>query len=143
MANANILVETKRRLNAASPFFGWKSHVHRFNEHEIPAAQHISEQIGVPIVFKRLSTPDVTWKSTYHDSDDMFIGGNAWFQQAYNPSGNPGLRGVALHPAVPSPCRQLFETMVIEATGDVYPCTVVAGRRYKMGNLLQQSLDEV
>ena len=143
LRNLRLMADTKRQLQSATPSLGWQFHVHRYNEADMDAARQMSEDIGVPIVFKRLSTPDPAWKSSYHGSDEMFIGPRAWFWQVYTPPPNPDMATVSLHPDVLPHCRQLFETMVVEWNGDVYPCTVVSSPRHVMGNLLTQSLDKV
>jgi hypothetical protein len=33
--------------------------------------------------------------------------------------------------------------MVVEWNGDVYPCTVVSGKQFVLGNLLRQGLEEI
>jgi len=141
--NLTLMAHVKNRLQSPSPFLGWQFHVHRYNECDMQKARKISEDIGVPIVFKRLSTPEFEWKSTYHDNDEMFIGDRAWFWQAYNSPKNPDMDEGTFHPQVPGPCRQLYGTMVIEWNGDVYPCTVVSSPAHVMGNIIHNSLDEV
>lgn len=141
--NLQELSAAKRRLQSQTPFLGWQFHVHKFNEADLPAAMAHSEALGIPIVVKRLSTPEPSWKSAYHETDDMFVASSAWFHQVYSPPGNPDLSGIDLHPQLLSPCRQMFETMIVEWNGNVYPCTVVAGPRHVMGNLLKQSLHDV
>lgn len=46
------------------------------------------------------------------------------------------------HP-VKMPCRRLWMGCVVDALGDVYPCCYDKDRRYPLGNLLTQSLDQV
>jgi radical SAM protein with 4Fe4S-binding SPASM domain len=48
-----------------------------------------------------------------------------------------------LNDTLPSVCALPFSNMVISWNGDVYPCCVVDGDEYKLGNLVTQTVDEV
>lgn len=143
VANLRELLAAKVRLGVARPFLGWQYHVHRFNQHEVGAAAGLAEELGVPIVFKPLSTPLPEWRHTLGDGARLFRAGQGWVNQVYAPPLNPDLVSMALHHQVLSPCRQLWGTMVVEWNGDVYPCTVVSSPGHVMGNLLRDSLDHV
>jgi len=40
-------------------------------------------------------------------------------------------------------CRQLWDTLVVNANGDVYPCCLIFKREHAIGNLVEQDLGEV
>jgi radical SAM protein with 4Fe4S-binding SPASM domain len=141
--NLERLIATKLRLGSPFPVLGWQFHVHAFNEHEIDAAQQKAIDLGIGIVFKRLNAPDPAWHSSIHDTGFMVLKGGAWFNQTYMPPAMPGFDASLLHPAVQSPCSQLFGTMTISPNGDVMPCTCVEGPAHAMGNLLHSPLEEI
>jgi MoaA/NifB/PqqE/SkfB family radical SAM enzyme len=146
-ANLQKLLEAKLRLSSPTPFLGWQFHVHRFNEHEIESARVLANRIGVPIVFKYLSSWDPKWRATSYvaGANQMFVEHSEWFNRIYNPQENPDLAGILFHPTIRShhPCHQQFQTMVVEWNGDVYPCTVVSGKQFVLGNLLRQGFEEI
>lgn len=141
--NLERLIAAKLRLASPFPLLGWQFHVHAFNEHEIEMARERAFALGIGIVFKRLNAPDRAWHSSIHEDGFMVLRGGAWFSQTYMPPENPDFDSSALHPAVRSPCSQMFATMTVAPNGDVMPCTCVEGPDYAMGNLFDSSLEEI
>lgn len=141
--NLQSLIAAKLRLCSPWPVLGWQFHVNAFNEHEIQRAREKAYDLGIGIVFKRLNSPDPTWHSSIHQDAFMTLSGEAWFRQTYMPPENPDFNSDDLHPAVRSPCSQLFGTMTVAWNGDVMPCTCVEGPDYAMGNLFEQELDDI
>jgi radical SAM protein with 4Fe4S-binding SPASM domain len=141
--NLRSLVAATIRLGSPYPILGWQFHVHAYNEHEVEAARDMAYDLGIGIVFKRLNSPDPSWRSSAHDSGFMILRGEKWFNQTYMPPANPDFDSSILHPAVVSPCSQLFATMTIASNGDVMPCTCVEGPDYSMGNLLESTLPKI
>ncbi len=144
LRNLDLLLAAKAKAGSKTPFIGWQYHVHAYNEADMPEARRIAQRLSVPITFKRLSTPLADWKSSYHDSDEMFIEHDPAMAAAYNPPAASDWVAQPFHPMVMHPCRQMFHgTMTVNANGDVYPCTTVEGPKFALGNLLTQTLDEV
>ncbi len=141
--NIRKIVAAKTRLQSEHPILGWQYHVCSFNEHEMGIAREKAAELGIRIVFKRLSSPDPAWWSSLHGEAQTVLEGAKWFNETYAPPGNPDLNRVELHPCVPHPCRQLFGTMIVAWNGDVMPCTTVEGPDHSMGNLLRDSLQDV
>jgi radical SAM protein with 4Fe4S-binding SPASM domain len=141
--NLERLIEAKIRLASPTPVLGWQFHVHAFNEHEMQAARDKAFDLGIGIVFKRLNAPDRAWHSSLHDQGFMTLRGERWFNQTYMPPPNPDFDSAILHPAVRSPCSQMFATMTVAWNGSVMPCTCVEGEGHAMGNLFEQSLEEI
>lgn len=141
--NLEKIIAAKLRLASPWPVLGWQFHVHAFNEHEMTQAREKAFELGIGIVFKRLNSPDREWHSSIHEDAFMILSGEAWFRQTYMPPENPDFNSQDLHPAVRSPCSQLFGTMTVAWNGDVMPCTCVEGPDYTMGNLLEQDLHDI
>jgi len=141
--NLERLQRVKAEMGSPFPIIGWQFHVSAHNEHEIPDAIAMAERLGIGIVFKRLNSPDPSWWSSLHEQSLMVLKGADWFNRTYAPPLNPDLEAILLHPAVASPCSQLFATMTIAWNGDVMPCTCVEGPDFTMGNLFRQTLDQV
>lgn len=143
-ANLKLILAAKERLQSPTPEIGWNFHVHRGNEHEMDAARALANYIGIPIAFKRMSVPLESWKSSYHDNDDMFLDSDNRVQEIYSPPQDPSFNRDLFHGDLLHPCFQMFQgTMTIDWNGDVYPCTVVEGAKSKMGNLLTGSLEDM
>jgi radical SAM protein with 4Fe4S-binding SPASM domain len=141
--NLAAIQAAKAETGSTTPHLGWLYHVSRFNQDEMALAAERAKQMAIPIVFKRLSSPDPAWWSSFHFDSEMVLEGAEWFDQLYSPPRNPDLDVARLHKNVRDPCRQLYETMTIQWNGDVLPCTCVEGPDYTMGNVIRDSLEDV
>ena len=104
----------------------------------------MAQSLGVDIWFKLLSCEDPSWVSSYHARpNDPILRVPSRVRNVYPDWRPPGLVGTPLHPQLPGVCTQPFGAMVINWNGDVYPCCVVYGNAFKLGNLLTQELDDL
>jgi radical SAM protein with 4Fe4S-binding SPASM domain len=104
----------------------------------------MAAEIGVPIWFKLLSCEDPSWRSKYHFApEDPVLATPDWVWQIYPPWSARSIQEKPLHPALPGVCVLPFSFMVINWNGDAFPCDVVYGERFRLGNLVRQSLDDV
>jgi radical SAM protein with 4Fe4S-binding SPASM domain len=144
LGNLRALQAAKTRLGLSRPFVGWAFYVNKFNEDEIELARAMARDLGVEIWFKLLSCNDPSWRSKYHfDPDPAVLATPAWVARIYPDWRAPSIVEAPLHPALPGPCVLPFGFMVINFNGDVFPCDVVYGEKYRLGNLLTQSVDEI
>jgi len=139
LANLRQLVAAKKRLGSQSPGLIWDFYLNRYNEHEIEDARTLAAQIGVDIWFKPLSCPDdfqaeLTRQGHFFDAPPSV----AELHPLHEKMGS-----VQLHSQLHSICRQPFSVGVINWNGDTFPCCVVSGKEFKLGNLIEQSFEEV
>lgn len=142
LGNLRRLVEARTRLDSETPGLVWAFYLNRHNEHEVDAARALAADIGVDIWFKLLSAPD-EFQTRYARHWDPILTPPASFER-WHPAPMPrALPAFQLHPKLHSVCRQPFTVGVIHWNGDVMPCCAVAGERFKLGNLLEQTLEDV
>lgn len=142
--NLRALQAAKRKLGVERPFVGWAFYVNKFNEDEIALARKMARDIGVDIWFKLLSCNDPSWRSKYHfDPDPSVLATPPWVGSIYPDWRAPSIVEKPLHPKLPGVCVLPFGFMVINFNGDVFPCDVVYGEQYRLGNLITQSVDEI
>ena len=142
--NLNILRAARERLHLVKPFVGWAFYINKFNEHQINDARAMAKDLGVDIWFKLLSCDDPSWHSKYHFlPGDPVLATPEWVPSIYPDWRAQSIVDTPLHPILPGVCVLPFSFMVINWNGDVYPCDVVYGEQFKLGNLLTQNIDEV
>jgi radical SAM protein with 4Fe4S-binding SPASM domain len=140
--NLRQLVKAKERLHMSTPQIGWAFYIHRFNEHEVDQAREVAKDIGINIWFKLLSA-DPSWYSSFHYQWNEILAFPKWAKRAFPIPIDPRLAERTFHKDVTEVCKQLFFTMIVGWNGDVVPCCSVSGDEYKIGNLLEDSLEVV
>lgn len=142
--NLRVLRAARDRLGLETPFVGWAFYISKFNEHQVEDARAIAKSLGVEIWFKLLSCEDPSWRSTYHlvpDHPDLAT--PSWVAGIYPDWRATSIVESPLHANLPGPCVLPFGFMVINWNGDIFPCDVVYGEQYVLGNLLRQEVDEI
>lgn len=142
LENLRRLVEARERLQSATPGLLWAFYLNRFNEHEVERARALAKEIGVEIWFKLLSCPE-EFQTSYVKTDPNIFVPPASMRPLHPHQVNRFLPEFALHPALPPICRQPFTVGVINWDGEVFPCCVVSGKQFSLGNLLEQELEEI
>jgi MoaA/NifB/PqqE/SkfB family radical SAM enzyme len=142
LGNLRQLVAARDRLGADRPGLVWAFYLNRHNEHEVEAARALAREIGVEIWFKLLSAPE-EFQTRYARERGPILDPPASLTRWHPAPMAPGLPSFRLHPLLHSVCRQPFTVGVINWNGDVFPCCAVAGQRFRLGNVLEQSFEEV
>jgi MoaA/NifB/PqqE/SkfB family radical SAM enzyme len=143
LGNLRQLVRARDRLGMETPGLMWCFYLNRYNENEVELAHEMAKDIGVEIWFKLLSAPD-EFQTRYAKQGGRLLDPPASVHHWHPPQRNEGLPPFVLHPVLhPFVCRQPFTIGVVNWNGDVFPCCVVTGSAFKLGNLLEQELDEV
>lgn len=140
LGNLRQLVAARRRLGSETPGLIWAFYLNRYNEHEIDLARQMAKEIGVDIWFKPLSCTDDFQTTRIKPGADVFAAPP--LASKLHPH-HRMLASVQLHPMLHAACRHPFAAGVINWNGDVYPCCVMSGERFKLGNLIEQEFDEV
>ena len=144
LRNLRMLRVVRDRLQLKKPFLGWAFYINKFNEHQIDDARMMAMDIGVDIWFKLLSCEDPSWRSKYHlTPNDPVVVTPEWVTDIYPNWAARSIVEKPLHVNLPGVCVLPFSFMVINWNGDVYPCDVVYGNEFKLGNLVTQEIDEV
>jgi len=137
-SNLNQIVQTKKMLKSDKPGIIWKFIVHRFNEHEIEKARTMAQSIGVifQVVQIGLSDdlPDLYWDANLEERKECWL-----------PQNNEYIRPSYLKPHfIPNyDCLQIFETMVINPDGKVFPCCNLTSEKNTFGDLLSESFHDI
>lgn len=140
--NLRQIMNAKKQLNMKTPELAWAFYIHKFNEHEVFRAKELADEIGINIWFKLLSA-DPSWQSSFHQEWNEILAFPKWVEAAYPVPHDPQSAELHFHKAILEVCKQPFDTMIVEWNGDVMPCCAVSGDEYKMGNLIEDSLDAV
>ncbi len=131
------IADAKRRAGALTPLVEWQMIVSKKNEHEVDAVKTLAEQAGVDIL--RLDLPF----SLQH------------IDQVHNPEAtaewmadDPKYRLWAdVHEdaafAFDGPCHYLWNTLQVDATGQINPCPNRLGSQQQLGDPLKEDITEL
>lgn len=123
LGNLRLLLRTRARLGARTPFVYWQFLVFRHNEHEMEAARALARELGVDrIGFRAAVIPDPDWVPLAQGAP--LYAGNP-FPQTLNAGGRRGGRA-------PS-CVWPWVSAVVNADGAVSPCCAVEDARDDFG----------
>lgn len=146
MKNIVKLKEAKIRLNSEKPVLTWRFLINKYNEHEQEKAKEIAAQLGIEIVFTQMICWDPSWESSLikeKSLPDCIRGANLSEYRLANRSLPIPIGEIVLHPNIYSTCKQIFELMVINWDGQVYPCCSLYDDNGTLGNLLSDDLSEL
>ncbi len=131
--NLQRLHAVKRAAGADHPRVIYKMLLNRFNEHEVDAARRIAEDCGAEFLLnERFWCPD--------ELRDEWIASSvlASHEEAI-PQGftsDPG-------EVVSTYCRQLWDSVIVNSDGAVFPCCLVFRTEHSVGNLVEQDLEAI
>jgi radical SAM protein with 4Fe4S-binding SPASM domain len=136
LGNLRYLMEHRRRIGSAHPIIEWQFLVMKHNEHQIPDARRMAEEIGVDrtrftgagLPFKELTNAGMA---------------KEWLSEL------PQYRGYAPESfqergyLYDERCFYLYRAMTVNPGGAVSPCCVVYEQSADFGNLIHDGLSEV
>ena len=134
LANIRLLVEKRKELGCKTPYMEWQFIVMRQNEHQIPEARRMANEIGVnAIVFKNVDFP--------HGEDDPELA-EKWvpvategfrkdrpFEKPYHEN---GVR-----------CWRLWRSAVVNWDGGYAPCCYLTDSADDFGDVKTHSIKEI
>ncbi len=123
--NAQRLSEIVKGSGSNTPRIVYRMLLNRFNEMEVDKAAHIANEIGAYF----LADSSFGIPSEHVDEWAPQFGNRAHSEEFLNTG--PGI------------CRQLWDTLTVDANGDVFPCCIVCDSSSALGNLTEQHLDEI
>ena len=130
---ANI-VHWKKELKSTTPFVIFQFLVVRHNEHQIEEVKELAKQIGVDEV--RLKTAQVY--DYEHDPNQLIPTINQYSRYKRNAEGKMQFKGNNQNH-----CWRLWHDPVITWDGSIVPCCFDKDAQHKLGNLQQQSFEEI
>lgn len=140
LSNIKTLARAKYEQNCKHPTIIWKFIVNRFNEKEIANAKKMAQTLGVQFetAFLGLSDdlPDLDLKNTIEERKAYWLPMNKRYQHPY-------YRNQYKIPLINSCCTELFQTMVVNPDGKVFPCCWVTDTKYAFGDLTKESLEDI
>ncbi|MEM7350299.1 MAG: radical SAM/SPASM domain-containing protein [Acidobacteriota bacterium] len=159
--NMQRLAEIKRARRRSYPHVTYRMLLNKHNQHDVAAAAEIAEACGADF------NPDPGFWCP-DDERDEWMADTVAAQADANGSGNgtasnspePGTPTADVPltaandsvPGKPAPierapietyCRQLWDTVIVNANGDVYPCCLIFKPEHEVGNLAEQDISEV
>ncbi len=133
LKNMTGLADAKARLGLDQPQILYKMLLHRYNEHEVDDARRLAAECGVEFLLD-----DKFWCPDEHRAE--------WNATAVEdrPEHEPMMAlGESSEGVMSTFCRQLWDTVVVNANGDVLPCCLIYKSEQAVGNLLTESLDSI
>lgn len=122
LRNLLAVLKAKRRLASELPRVRWQFLVHRGNQHETAAAEEMARRLGVKIEFRKIIVP----------TDGAADAG------AVEEGSAPGRDFFEYQP-----CLQAWDMPGVHSDGSVLPCCAVVDRRYGLGNILREPIQEI
>jgi radical SAM protein with 4Fe4S-binding SPASM domain len=140
LSNIKKLVKMKKDLGYKSPLIIWKFIVNRFNENEIAHAKYMANQLGIEFETSCLGLsddlPGVTLADPIQQRKRYWLPENKKYRHLH-------YRNEYKKPLMNSSCPQLFETMVINPDGKVFPCCWVTNWEHAFGDLKKESFEDI
>jgi radical SAM protein with 4Fe4S-binding SPASM domain len=140
MSNIIKLIEAKKRLRSRTPEIVWQFLVNRFNEHEIPAAEKIADNLKILLHIMPMDLddelPDFQPEGTIQERKAYWLPADKkYICDRY--------QGEHRYPLFPGICTQLFNRVIITADGKVFPCCWAWDRKSVVGDLLTESFEDI
>ncbi len=131
--NMKKIHEVKKALGSETPLVRYKMLLNKINQHEIEKARSLAEECGAEFYLpEHFWCPDELRDEWVADSVKENYGGVA-------PTSVSMTRTETIH----TECRQLWETVLVGANGDVYPCCIVFKASQRVGNLTEEHIDTI
>jgi len=131
--NMARLTTVKRRMGSATPRLVYKMLLSRMNESETGEASRLAGELGAEFQLDRgFEVPP--------DLQKEWVAASVSGEYGQSPPTRisaPATRGIQTE------CRQMWDTLVVNADGSLYPCCLVADPPKAVGNLVEQHADDL
>jgi len=134
--NLRLLIQAKKELRTDKPKIIWKYLVFKHNENEVDKAREMAKSLGIE--FEASGMRVDCGKEIFEKVEDSVQRDKDWIPETeeYN--------NYRVLEAGKTFCEKPWRTMSIDWTGDVVPCGAIYNcAKYKYGNLLKESFDDV
>ena len=130
----------KKKHNFKNPKIIWKFIVNKFNENEITNAKEIANNLGIEFETSFLGLSDdltgLDFRNTVEQNKEYWLPLRKQYRHPY-------YRNEYKIPLTNFFCTQLFETVVINPDGKVFPCCWVTDTKYAFGDLTKESFEDI
>jgi radical SAM protein with 4Fe4S-binding SPASM domain len=133
VANISGVSTVKERSGSSTPDVVYKMLVNKFNESEVDRARTLAEELGAR--FKLDENFDVP----AHVRDE-------WVAESVKEKYGDGQQLLMSREAseeISMYCRQMWDTLVVNANGDAFPCCLAADEAMAVGNLAREGADGI
>lgn len=127
LGNMRRLVAVMREMRSETPTVVFKMLLNRHNQDEVEAAERLAQELGVVFLLnEKFWCPD--------EVREEWAAGDA--------SVPSPLQGYTIEPeaVISTYCRQLWESVIVTATGDVHPCCLTYEPEHAIGNLANEDV---
>ena len=127
------LMAARRKLKKANPFVILQFLVFRHNEHQRPAMKKLAKKLGVDkLEFKTAQIYD------YENGSELMPVNEKLSRYEQTGDGRYVIKS-----ALPNKCWRMWHSCVMTWDGDIVPCCFDKDAKYVMGNIHQQSFEEI
>ncbi len=131
--NMKLLAEVKAREGVSRPRVQLRMLLNRHNEPEIEAAARLAESVGATFVLnENFFVPSDRREEWEAESVRRRFGDVP-----------PTIYGRRRRSVIHTECRQMWDTLVVNSNGDVFPCCIVHEPASALGNLIEQDVEEI
>lgn len=131
VANMAGLTRVKNRLGATIPQLRYKMLINKFNESEVDEARRIAQRVGAEFWLDENFEVPVEFRDEWVATS---------IKEKYGDI-QPTLLGREVRSEIFTFCRQMWDTLVINANGDLFPCCGVKDHAMAIGNLARDHID--
>ena len=140
MSNIKKLLQAKDRLHSKRPEIVWQFLVTRFNEHEIPIARKLANDLRVTLDIRPFGlsddVPDIEIEETIQERKAYWLPTDeSYISDCY--------KGEYTYPLNKGLCTQLFTRLVVTAEGKILPCCEVWDKSSVFGDLMTESFEDI
>lgn len=142
--NLKRLAAVKRALGSEHPRVVYKMLLNRFNQHQVADAARLADECGASFLLnERFWCPDFErdrWVATSEPSSASEVA------EPGPPEVPPGrVQGysTAAQEVISTYCRQLWDSVIVTATGDVHPCCLSFDDHHAIGNLANEDIETI
>jgi radical SAM protein with 4Fe4S-binding SPASM domain len=133
LGNMKRLDEVKRELGVEYPFVIFRMLLTRHNQDEVEQARALAAEVGATFELSHHF-----WSPEEHRED--------WQADSLRSVGSEPLTEVyprETEEEIDTFCRHLWDSIVVNANGDVFPCCLIYKKEHALGNLAEQHISEI
>ncbi len=131
--NLERLARARKKLDSDTPRISYKMLLHRYNQHEVDQARKLAESLQVEFWLQE------NFGVGAEDREEWTA------DRVREKYGLAPITNVAqgCGSRVITECRQLWDTLVVNANGDVFPCCIVCTPESAVGNIAEQPFKNI
>lgn len=140
ISNIRMLTRAKNKFNTDKPRIIWKFLVNKYNEHEINRARIMAKELGIEFLIAQMrlsdDIPDISLDSSLEQRKiDWLPKNKRYIAKCY--------LGEYSIPLYKGACPHLFNSLVVNPDGKVFPCCYLSDENNVFGDLLKESFEDI